>query len=242
MTKPTEHAPLLEIFSIRAAYGSVTALHDVSLHVNRGEIVSLIGANGAGKSTLLGCIFGNPRARAGQIVYDGNDITHISTHYLASKGVAYVPEGRRIFPDMTVLENLQLGALHQPLQTVNTRLQKQWELFPRLHERRNQRAGTLSGGEQQMLAISRAMMGNPQLLLLDEPSLGLAPILVQTIFATIKALAAEGVTIFLVEQNAYHALRLADRAYVLANGSICLAGSGQDLLNDPQVKDAYLGG
>ena len=234
--------PLLEFRHVDVFYGPIQALKSISLTVNEGETVSLIGANGAGKSTLLMSIFGQPRPAAGQIFYRGEDITHKSTHFIASNGIAQAPEGRRIFPDMTVEENLLMGTI-----PIGNRYQKEdiarmYQLFPILQERRTQRAMTLSGGEQQMLAIGRALMSRPKLLLLDEPSLGLAPLVVKQIFQTLRTLTQEGMTLFLVEQNANHALRLSDRAYVLVNGEIRLGGTGQELLDNPDVRKAYLGG
>jgi branched-chain amino acid transport system ATP-binding protein len=233
---------MLEVSNLVAAYGAVEALKGVSLHVERGEIVTLIGANGAGKSTLLMTLCGDPRARAGRVVLDGQDITRRPTHEIMRMGVAQSPEGRRIFPRMSVLENLLMGAQaqgHEP----GAELEKVFTLFPRLKERQAQRGGTLSGGEQQMLAIGRALMSKPRLLLLDEPSLGLAPLIVRQIFAAIRALnEAEGLTVLLVEQNANQALRLAHRGYVLVTGRITMSGSGAELLARPEIRDAYLGG
>jgi branched-chain amino acid transport system ATP-binding protein len=235
-------APMLSIEGVSAAYGAVQALHDVTLAVASGEIVTLVGANGAGKSTLLMTICGDPRARAGRITFEGRDITALPTHQIMRMGLAQVPEGRRVFPRMSVLENLLMGAQvagHDPAPL----LDQVFALFPRLHERQAQRGGTLSGGEQQMLAIGRALMSKPRLLLLDEPSLGLAPLIVRQIFAAIRDLnAREGLTVLLVEQNANQALRLAHRGYVLVNGRITLAGTGRELLAMPEVRDAYLGG
>ena len=234
--------PLLEFRDVDVFYGPIQALNKVSLHIGEGETVSLIGANGAGKSTLLMSIFGQPRASAGQILYQGQDITHRSPHYVAANGIAQSPEGRRVFPDMSVEENLLMGTITVGTQHAEADMQRMFELFPRLKERRNQRAMTMSGGEQQMLAIARALMSRPKLLLLDEPSLGLAPIVVKQIFHTLRELAQEGMTLFLVEQNAHHALKLSDRAYVMVTGQIRMTGSGADLLADPQVREAYLGG
>jgi len=234
--------PILELKNLEVFYGPIQALKKVSLHINEGETVSLIGSNGAGKSTLLMSIFGQPRAAAGEIIYQGIDITHKSSHYIASNGIAQSPEGRRVFPDMTVEENLQMGTIPIGDRFVDEDMQRMFELFPRLKERRNQRAMTMSGGEQQMLAIARALMSRPRLLLLDEPSLGLAPIVVKQIFSTLRELAASGMTIFLVEQNANHALRLSDRAYVMVNGEIRLSGTGKELLVNEDVRNAYLGG
>jgi len=233
---------MLEFCEVDVFYGAIQALKQVSLQVNQGETVSLIGANGAGKSTLLMSIFGQPRAQSGQILFRGEDITRKSTHFVASKGIAQSPEGRRVFPDMTVEENLLMGTIPIGNKHAAEDLQTMFELFPRLKERRKQRAMTMSGGEQQMLAIARALMSRPALLLLDEPSLGLAPIIVKQIFQTLRELARNGMTIFLVEQNAYHALKLSDRAYVMVNGQIRLSGSGEALLGDPEVRKAYLGG
>jgi len=234
--------PILELKNLEVFYGPIQALKKVSLHINEGETVSLIGSNGAGKSTLLMSIFGQPRAAAGEIIYQGIDITHKSSHYIASNGIAQSPEGRRVFPDMTVEENLQMGTIPIGDRFVDEDMQRMFELFPRLKERRNQRAMTMSGGEQQMLAIARALMSRPRLLLLDEPSLGLAPIVVKQSFSTLRELAASGMTIFLVEQNANHALRLSDRAYVMVNGEIRLSGTGKELLVNEDVRNAYLGG
>ncbi|MEG1042341.1 ABC transporter ATP-binding protein [Pseudomonas sp. NUPR-001] len=233
---------ILEMKEIDVFYGPIQALKKVSLHIDEGETVSLIGSNGAGKSTLLMSIFGQPRAAAGQIVYRGTDITHKSSHYIASNGIAQSPEGRRVFPDMSVEENLMMGTIPIGDKFASEDMQRMFELFPRLKERRNQRAMTMSGGEQQMLAIARALMSRPKLLLLDEPSLGLAPIVVKQIFATLRELAQSGMTIFLVEQNANHALKLSDRAYVMVNGQIRLSGTGQELLVNEDVRNAYLGG
>lgn len=234
--------PLLEFRDVDVFYGPIQALKGISLTVNEGETVSLIGANGAGKSTLLMSIFGQPRIASGQILYRGEDISRRSTHFIASNGIAQAPEGRRIFPDMTVEENLLMGAI-----AIGNRYQKEdkarmYQLFPRLEERRSQRAMTLSGGEQQMLSIARALMSRPKLLLLDEPSLGLAPLVVKQIFQILRELTLQGVTLFLVEQNANHALKLSDRGYVMTNGEIRLSGSGAELLVNPEVRKAYLGG
>lgn len=235
--------PLLSVRGVTAYYGNIMALRGVDLDVHRGEIVTLIGANGAGKSTLMMTIFGNPRARDGQIIYDGVDITRKPTHEIARMGISQSPEGRRIFPRMTVLENLQMGAEINGGIHFQEDLERVCTIFPRLKERLDQRGGTLSGGEQQMLAIARALMTRPKLLLLDEPSLGLAPLIVKQIFEAIRELnRKDGVTIFLVEQNAYHALRLAHRGYVMVNGLITMTGTGRELLARPEVKAAYLEG
>lgn len=233
---------MLEIHQIDASYGPIQALRNVSMTVSQGEIVTLIGANGAGKSTLLMTIFGSPRASKGYIKYQGQDITNIAMHEVGRLGIAQVPEGRRIFPAMTVEENLIMGTLPIGDEHMEPDREKMFAMFPRLKERRNQRAGTLSGGEQQMLAIGRALMSRPKLLLLDEPSLGLAPLIVKQILNSLRDIAAQGTTIFLVEQNANHALRLADRGYVLVNGEIRLSGTGEELLVNPEVRAAYLGG
>jgi branched-chain amino acid transport system ATP-binding protein len=236
-------APLLSVRGVTAFYGHVRALKGIDLDVNAGEIVALIGANGAGKSTLMMTVCGNPRARDGQILFDGRDITRLPTHEIARLKLAQAPEGRRIFPRMTVLENLQIGATVAEPQKFNRDLEYALALFPRLRQRLAQRGGTLSGGEQQMLAIARALMSRPRLLLLDEPSLGLAPLIVQQIFDAIKTLNAEhGLTVFLVEQNAYHALKLAHRGYVMVNGEIALTGTGRELLERSEVRSAYLEG
>ncbi|BEO38440.1 MULTISPECIES: ABC transporter ATP-binding protein [Serratia] len=233
---------MLEFREVDVFYGPIQALRQVSLQVNTGETVALIGANGAGKSTLLMSIFGQPRIAGGQILFRGEDISRRSTHFVASSGIAQAPEGRRIFPDMSVEENLLMGTITVGNRYLEEDLPRMFELFPRLKERRNQRAMTMSGGEQQMLAIARALMSRPKLLLLDEPSLGLAPIVVRQIFGVLRELTRSGMTLFLVEQNANHALKLSDRGYVMVNGQIRLTGSGEELLNDPQVRKAYLGG
>ena len=234
--------PILEFRNVDVFYGPIQALKSVSLSINEGETVSLIGSNGAGKSTLLMTLFSQPQARNGQILYRGEDITRKNAHYVASNGIAQSPEGRHVFPDMTVEENLLMGTIPIGTRWVDEDMQRMFELFPRLKERRNQRAMTMSGGEQQMLAIARALMARPKLLLLDEPSLGLAPIVVKQIFQILRELAQSGMTIFLVEQNANHALRLSDRAYVMVTGEIRMSGSGQELLANPPVREAYLGG
>ena len=235
--------PLLSIRGVTTYYGKIIALKGVDLDVNEGEIVTLIGANGAGKSTLMMTIFGSPRARTGAITFDGRDITRMATHEIARLSVAQSPEGRRIFSRMTVFENLQMGAAINRFAHFGPDLERVYAMFPRLKERAQQRGGTLSGGEQQMLAIARALMSRPRLLLLDEPSLGLAPLVVKQIFSVIRDLNRdEGLTVFLVEQNAFHALKLADRGYVMVNGLITMSGSGKDLLSKPEVRAAYLEG
>jgi branched-chain amino acid transport system ATP-binding protein len=234
---------MLHISNIHTSYGNIEALHGVDLEINEGEIVTLIGANGAGKSTLLMTVCGNPRAARGTISFEGEDITRMATHEIIRLGIAQSPEGRRIFPHMTVVENLQMGATTGLEEHFEEDLERAFTLFPILRERRDQRGGTLSGGEQQMLAIARALMSRPRLLLLDEPSLGLAPILVRQIFSVIREINEnQNITIFLVEQNAYHALRLADRGYVMANGNILMSGSGDELLANPEIRSAYLEG
>jgi branched-chain amino acid transport system ATP-binding protein len=234
---------LLSLQGVTACYGNINALHGVSIEVPAGEIVTIIGANGAGKSTLMMTIFGNPRAHTGRIVFDGQDITQLPTHEVARLGLSLSPEGRRIFGRMTVEENLRMGAEFAGNNDYDRDLARVTAIFPRLKERLHQRGGTLSGGEQQMLAIARALMSRPKLLLLDEPSLGLAPLIVKQIFNVIAELnAREKLTVFLVEQNAFHALRLAHRAYVMVNGAITLSGSGRELLASPEVRAAYLEG
>jgi branched-chain amino acid transport system ATP-binding protein len=236
-------APLLCVRGVKTFYGRVMALKGVDIEVQEGEIVTLIGANGAGKSTLMMTICGNPRCREGSIAFAGRDITHLPTHEIAHLRLAQSPEGRRIFPRMTVLENLQMGAITAGGGQFGGDLERVLALFPRLQQRLTQRGGTLSGGEQQMLAIARALMGRPRLLLLDEPSLGLAPLVARQIFDIIRTLnSREGLSVFLVEQNAYHALKLAHRGYVMVNGAITLAGTGQELLKRPEVQAAYLEG
>jgi branched-chain amino acid transport system ATP-binding protein len=234
---------LLSVRGVKACYGHITALRGVDVEIGEGEIVTLIGANGAGKSTLMMTICGNPRASEGSVTFAGHDITQLPTHEIARLKIAQAPEGRRIFVRMTVMENLQMGAAMADAAHFNADVERVFALFPRLKERMHQRGGTLSGGEQQMLAIARALMGRPRLLLLDEPSLGLAPLIARQIFAAIRTLnTQEGLTVFLVEQNAFHALKLAHRGYVMVNGLITLSGSGHDLLERPEVKAAYLEG
>ncbi|MAW84945.1 MAG: ABC transporter ATP-binding protein [Phyllobacteriaceae bacterium] len=234
---------MLQVRGVETYYGKIIALKGVDVDVHRGEIVTLIGANGAGKSTLMMTICGKPQARTGQILYDGQDITTMPTHEIMRLGIAQSPEGRRIFPRMTVMENLQMGASLVDDRHFDDDLKKVFELFPRLKERISQRGGTLSGGEQQMLAIARALMSRPKLLLLDEPSLGLAPLIVKQIFDAIRDLNRnERLTVFLVEQNAFHALKLAHRGYVMVNGVITMSGTGQELLKREEVRAAYLEG
>ncbi len=234
---------LLRLSGVHAHYGHIHALKGIELEVNAGEIVTLIGANGAGKSTLMMTLLGAPRASAGRIVFDGEDITRLNPHAIARRGIALVPEGRRIFPRMTVLENLQMGAGFGDPANFDADLQRMFALFPILAERIGQRAGTLSGGEQQMLAIARGLMSRPKLLMLDEPSLGLAPLYIRRVFEIIRALNRDhGMTILLVEQNAHHALRCAHRGLVLQHGEVVLAGTGAELLASPEVRAAYLEG
>jgi branched-chain amino acid transport system ATP-binding protein len=236
-------SPLLTVRGVTAFYGRVMALRGVDIDVNDGEIVTLIGANGAGKSTLMMTVCGNPHARDGSIVFDGRDITRMPTHEIARLKLSQAPEGRRIFSRMTVLENLQMGATVANESDFDGDLERVLGLFPRLKQRLGQRGGTLSGGEQQMLAIARALMSRPRLLLLDEPSLGLAPMIVRQIFDAIRMLNSQDkLTVFLVEQNAFHALKLAHRGYVMVNGRITLSGTGKELLDRPEIKSAYLEG
>jgi branched-chain amino acid transport system ATP-binding protein len=234
---------LLSVRGVEAFYGRIQALRGIDLDVNEGEIVTLIGSNGAGKSTLMMTICGSPRARSGAIMFDGREITNLPTHEIVRLRIAQSPEGRRIFPRMTVLENLQMGAAIADPQYFAEDCARVFKMFPILEKRQSQRGGTLSGGEQQMLAIARALMARPRLLLLDEPSLGLAPLIVKQIFDAIKSLnQAEGLTVFLVEQNAFHALKLAHRAYVMVNGKITMTGTGKELLVRPEIRAAYLEG
>ena len=233
---------MLSFDKVSAHYGKIQALHEVSLHINQGEIVTLIGANGAGKTTLLGTLCGDPRATSGRIVFDDKDITDWQTAKIMREAVAIVPEGRRVFSRMTVEENLAMGGFFAERDQFQERIKWVYELFPRLHERRVQRAGTMSGGEQQMLAMGRALMSNASMLMLDEPSMGLSPLLVQEIFDIIQNIHKEGMTILLVEQNAQMALSVADRAYVLETGRVVMDGTGAELLTNERVRSAYLGG
>ena len=243
MTPPLEGStPLLEVRDLDFAYGDVQVLRGVSLTLSAGEIVTLVGSNGAGKSTTLRNISRLARPRAGSIVFDGHDLTRLNSHQVVELGIVQVPEGRRVFPEMTVLENLRMGSYIKTARADREQnLEKGLTLFPRLRERIGQMAGTLSGGEQQMLAIARGLMAKPRLLLLDEPSLGLSPLLVRTIFDTIVRINAEGISVLLIEQNVYQSLRIAARGYVLETGKIALSGTGGDLLNNDQVKAAFLG-
>lgn len=232
---------LLKLSGVHTHYGHIHALKGMDLEVATGEVVTLIGANGAGKSTLMMTLFGAPRASAGRIVFEGEDITRLSPHEVSRRGIALVPEGRRIFPRMTVLENIQIGATFADPANFDADLQRMFAMFPILEQRLAQRAGTLSGGEQQMLAIARALMGRPKLLMLDEPSLGLAPLYIRRVFEIIRELNRDyGMTILLVEQNAHHALRVAHRGYVLQHGEVVLSGTGAELLASPEVRAAYL--
>jgi len=232
---------VLKLQNIHTYYGAIQALNGVSVEVNRGEIVTLIGANGAGKTTLLMTVCGSPQARSGSVVFQGEDITRSPTHSIMQKGIAISPEGRRVFPDMTVAENLMMGGFFLSRSEIEAGLERVYDLFPRLKERVDQRAGTMSGGEQQMLAIGRALMSQPTLLLLDEPTLGLAPLIIAQIFEIIQTIREQGVTVFLVEQNAHRALQVADRGYVLETGKVVLADTGANLLSNDEVRKAYLG-
>ena len=231
---------LLEIKDLKVSYGGIEALKGISLQVKQGEIVTLIGANGAGKSTTLRAISGLVPIKSGEIIYNGQRIHGLGPQKIVAQGLCMVPEGRRVFPNLTVLENLKIGAYLRK-DDLTGDIEHIYELFPRLKERSWQLAGTLSGGEQQMLAVGRALMMRPRLLMMDEPSLGLAPLVIRDIFSIIKTLHQEGITILLVEQNAHAALRIADSAYVLETGSLGMQGTGKELLDDPRVKEAYLG-
>ena len=232
---------LLEVKNIKVYYGNINAIKDISFEVNEGEIVTLIGANGAGKSSILNTVAGLIKPKSGEIIFDGQGIIGIPAHKIVSKGMALCPEGRRIFQQLSVKENLEMGSYTRPANEVSESIEKVYELFPRLKERYKQIAGTLSGGEQQMLEMGRALMSKPRLMMLDEPSMGLAPILVEQIFDIIKNLHKSGTTILLVEQNAQMALSIADRGYVMETGRIVIGGTGKELLRDDAVKKAYLG-
>ncbi|HEY4317521.1 MAG TPA: ABC transporter ATP-binding protein [Herbaspirillum sp.] len=232
---------MLRFEQVHCHYGAVEALHGVSLEVRRGEIVTLIGCNGAGKTTTLMTLCGRPRASSGRILFEGRDVSAMQTHEIMRLGMAISPEGRRVFSDLTVLDNLKMGGFFADHAAIEEGIAHVFGLFPRLKERAGQRAGTMSGGEQQMLAIGRALMSKPRLLLLDEPTLGLAPLIIAQIFDIIRRIRDEGVTVFLVEQNAHKALGVADRGYVLENGRIVMTGSGAELLADDGVRAAYLG-
>jgi len=232
---------MLQFDKVHTHYGAIEALHGVSQHVEKGEIVTLIGANGAGKTTLLMTLCGRPRASSGRVIFEGQDITALPTHEIMRRGLAISPEGRRVFPSLTVLENLKMGAFFASNEAIEQGIEYVFGLFPRLKERAAQRAGTMSGGEQQMLAIGRALMSKPRLLLLDEPTLGLAPLVIAQIFDIIRTIRESGVTVFLVEQNANKALGVADRGYVLENGHVVLSDTGANLLANSDVRKAYLG-
>ena len=232
---------MLHFEQVHTHYGAIEALHGVSLEVKQGEIVTLIGANGAGKTTLLMTLCGNPRASSGKIVFEGRDISSCSTHDIMRMGIAISPEGRRVFPSLTVLENMKMGAFFASTAEIADGIKHVFTLFPRLKERSDQRAGTMSGGEQQMLSIGRALMSKPRLLLLDEPTLGLAPLIISQIFEIIRTIREQGVTVFLVEQNANKALNVADRGYVLETGRVVLSDTGANLLVNDAVRKAYLG-
>ncbi len=232
---------MLQFDKVHTHYGAIEALHGVSLNVEKGEIVTLIGANGAGKTTLLMTLCGRPRASSGRVIFEGQDITQLQTHEIMRRGLAISPEGRRVFPSLTVLENLKMGAFFASNEEIEQGIEYVFGLFPRLKERAAQRAGTMSGGEQQMLAIGRALMSKPRLLLLDEPTLGLAPLVIAQIFEIIRTIRESGVTVFLVEQNANKALGVADRGYVLENGHVVMSDTGANLLANSDVRKAYLG-
>ena len=232
---------MLQLEQVSTHYGAICAVNHVSLHVDQGEIVTLIGSNGAGKTSLLMTVCGNPRASSGRILFEGEDITQMSTHHIMRRGIAVSPEGRRVFKDLTVTENLQMGGFFLNKDEIADGVEHVFKLFPRLKERAAQRSGTMSGGEQQMLAIGRALMSKPRLLLLDEPTLGLAPLIIAQIFEIIQTIRAAGVTVFLVEQNANRALQIADRGYVLETGKVVLEDSGVNLLSNDEVRKAYLG-
>jgi len=234
--------PVLELTDVHTYYGSIHALKGISLQVHDGEIVTLLGANGAGKSTTLRSINGLNRPREGKISFQGRDITGVPAHEIVKRGIAQSPEGRRLFPRMTVIENLEMGAFQRSDRSdIRADMDRVFELFPRLHERRNQKAGTMSGGEQQMCAIGRALMSNPKLLLLDEPSAGLAPVVVQQVFELVKRIRARGLTVLIVEQNVQQVLRVVDRAYLIEAGTIRASGTSAEMLASDTVKEAYLG-
>jgi len=234
-------AAMLQLDKVFTHYGAICAVDGVSLEIHAGEIVTLIGCNGAGKTSLLMTLCGTPRATSGRVVFEGEDITELPTHLIMRKGIAISPEGRRVFPQLTVTENLMMGAFFQDKQQIRDGIEHVFGLFPRLRERARQRSATMSGGEQQMLAIGRALMSRPRLLLMDEPTLGLAPLIIAQIFEIIETIRAAGVTVFLVEQNAHRALQIADRGYVLENGRVVLQDTGANLLRNDAVRAAYLG-
>jgi len=233
---------MLKLEKIHTHYGAIEALSGVSIEVKKGEIVTLIGSNGAGKTTLMMTVCGSPRASSGRVLFEGRDITNRNTHDIMRMGMAISPEGRRVFPSLTVVDNLKMGGFFADRHEIEAGIEHVFKLFPRLRERSAQRAGTMSGGEQQMLAIGRALMSRPRLLLLDEPTLGLAPLVIAQIFDIIRTIREEGVTVFLVEQNANKALQVADRGYVLETGRVVLADTGRSLLTNDRIKQAYLGG
>ena len=234
---------LLEVKDLEVYYGMINALKGVSFEVNEGEVVALIGANGAGKTTILHTVTGLLSAKSGSVVYDGNDVTKVPAHRIVTMGMAHVPEGRRVFQQLTVLENLKMGAYtRSSAKEIEETLKEVYEHFPRLEERKNQIAGTLSGGEQQMLAMGRAMMSKPKLIVMDEPSMGLSPLLVKEVFKIIEVMHKAGITVLLVEQNAKMALSIADRAYVLETGKITFSGTGEELMSSEEIQKAYLGG
>lgn len=233
---------MLKLENVHTHYGAVEALSGVSIEINKGEIVTLIGSNGAGKTTLMMTVCGTPRASAGRVLFEGKDITRRNTHEIMRMGMAISPEGRRVFPSLTVLDNLKMGGFFANRHEIEAGIEHVFKLFPRLNQRASQRAGTMSGGEQQMLAIGRALMSRPRLLLLDEPTLGLAPLIIAQIFDIIRMIREEGVTVFLVEQNANKALQVADRGYVLETGKVVLADTGENLLANDRIRAAYLGG
>jgi len=233
---------MLKLENVHTHYGAVEALSGVSIDINKGEIVTLIGSNGAGKTTLMMTVCGTPRASSGRVMFEGQDITRRNTHEIMRMGMAISPEGRRVFPSLTVLENLKMGGFFANRYEIEAGIEHVFKLFPRLNQRASQRAGTMSGGEQQMLAIGRALMSRPRLLLLDEPTLGLAPLIIAQIFDIIRTIREEGVTVFLVEQNANKALQVADRGYVLETGKVVLADTGKNLLANDRIRAAYLGG
>lgn len=235
-------ASMLQLNNVFTYYGAICAVDDVSLHVDVGEIVTLIGCNGAGKTSLLMTLCGTPRASSGSVRFEGEDITHLPTHLIMRRGIAISPEGRRVFPHLTVTENLMMGGFFLDKEQLREGMEHVFGLFPRLRERAHQRGATMSGGEQQMLAIGRALMSRPRLLLMDEPTLGLAPLIIAQIFEIIQTIRAAGVTVFLVEQNANRALQVADRGYVLENGRVVLHDTGANLLRNDAVRAAYLGG
>ena len=232
---------MLQFDKVHTHYGAIEALHGVSLNVEKGEIVTLIGANGAGKTTLLMTLCGRPRASSGRVIFEGQDITSLPTHEIMRRGLAISPEGRRVFPSLTVLENLKMGAFFATNEAIEQGIEYVFGLFPRLKERATQRAGTMSGGEQQMCAIGRALMSNPKLLLLDEPSAGLAPVVVQQVFELVKRIRASGLTVLIVEQNVQQVLRVVDRAYLIEAGTIRSSGTSAEMLASDTVKEAYLG-